>query len=83
MELGFYNDIDRVTGFVYKVKQPTLLFIPGWLTAMVDFVEDSTHKLYLVAAVGWERIPPSSLDPGSRDKCPWPRYTSSRLGSSG
>ena len=50
MEAGFYGDTGRVIGFFffffffYKVKQRTSRLVPGWVTAVLDLVEDSVSR---------------------------------------
>ena len=40
METGFYGDTGRVIGFFYEDKQRRSRLVPGWVTAVLDFVED-------------------------------------------
>ena len=40
MEASFYGDTGRMTGFFYKVKQRRSGLVPGWVTTVLDFVED-------------------------------------------
>ena len=60
----------------HRVKQRTLRFVPGWVTAMLDFVDGDRHAwlrgrpgktLHFVAVVRWAMRSPLSPDPVSRD----------------
>ena len=52
MEAGFYGDTGRVIGFLfYEVKQRRSRLVPGWVTAVLDFVEDQFH-----ATLGWTTV---------------------------
>ena len=66
VEAGLYGDVGRVGGSFYEVKWCTW----GWVTAVVDSVEDPDN-LHLVAMVGLEMTSTSSPDPDSQDRCPW------------
>ena len=44
MEAGFYGDTGRVIGFFYEVKQWRSRLVPGWVTAVLDFVEDPVSR---------------------------------------
>ena len=49
MEAGFYGDTDRVIGFFYEVKQWRLRLVPGWVTTMLDFVEDTVSSYTVIS----------------------------------
>ena len=40
MEAGFYGDTGRMIGFFYEAKQHRSRLVPGWVTAVLEFVED-------------------------------------------
>ena len=44
VEAGFYGDTGRVIGFYTKLsnmhKQHASRLVPGWVTVMLDFIED-------------------------------------------
>ena len=44
MEAGFYGDTGRVIGFLYEVKQQRSRLVPGWVTAVLDFIEDPVSR---------------------------------------
>ena len=44
MEAGFYGDTGRVIGFFYEVKQRGLRLVSGWVTAVLDFIEDPVSR---------------------------------------
>ena len=44
MEAGFNGDTGRVIGFFYEVKQRGSRLVPGWVTAVLDFVEDPVSR---------------------------------------
>ena len=44
MEAGFYGDTGRVIVFFYEVKQRTFRLVPGWVTAVLDFVKDPVSR---------------------------------------
>ena len=45
MEAGFYGDTGRViVFFFYEVKQRGSRLVPGWVTAVLDFVEDPVSR---------------------------------------
>ena len=46
MVAGFYGDFGRVTGFFHEDMQRAYWLEPGWLTAMLDFVEDPAKAAY-------------------------------------
>ena len=48
MEAGFYGDTDRVIGFFYEVKQRRGQLVPGWVTTVLDFVEDLVARYKFV-----------------------------------
>ena len=54
MEAGFNGDTDRAIGFFYEVKQHRSQLVPGYVTAMLDFVEDpiSYYKLLCPGGAG-------------------------------
>ena len=40
VEAGFYGNTGRVIDFFYEVKQRRARLVPGWVTVVLDFVED-------------------------------------------
>ena len=45
MEAGFYGDTGRVYNWLfYEVKQRRSLLVPGWVTAVLDFIDDSETR---------------------------------------
>ena len=42
---GFYGDVCEVVGFI-AVKQSTLRLSGGWLTAMLDLVDDFANSTF-------------------------------------
>ena len=44
VEAGLYGDTGRVIGFFYEVKQRRSRLVPGWVTAVLDFVEDPVSR---------------------------------------
>ena len=38
MEAGFYGDTGSVIDVFYEVKQRTSRLVPGWVTAVLDFL---------------------------------------------
>ena len=53
MEASFYGDTSRVIGFFYEVKQRRSRLVPGWVTAVLDFVEDLVSR-YIGGSGGME-----------------------------
>ena len=44
MEASFYGNTSRVIGFFYEVKQRRAPLVPGWVTAVLDFVGDPVSR---------------------------------------
>ena len=44
MEAGFNGDTGRVVVFFYEVKQRRSRLVSGWVTAVLDFVEDPVSR---------------------------------------
>ena len=53
VEAGFYGDTGRVIGFFYVVKLQGSRLVPGWVTAVLDFVEDPVSR-YISGSGGME-----------------------------
>ena len=58
-----------------EVKRRILRLISGWVSAMLDFVENPANAKNVGS--GGTMTPPLSPDPGSRNMCPWQRYMGS------
>ena len=44
MEAGFYGDTGRMIGFFYEVKQRRSQLVPGWVTMVLECVEDPVSR---------------------------------------
>ena len=53
VEAGLYGDTGRIIGFFYEVKQRRSRLVPGWVTAVLDFVEDPVSR-YIGGSGGME-----------------------------
>ena len=45
VETDFYGDAGRMIGY-FTVKQCALRLVPGWVTFLLDFVEDPTNATF-------------------------------------
>ena len=52
VEAGIYGDTGGVIGFFYEVKQLRSRLIPGWVTAVLDFVEDPVSNYSILDSRG-------------------------------